>query len=151
MDFYKSPEFATVEFEPRAKDGLLELKKENDLFIISKKHVTTEQVMLDYFENNLPGVFTDIKIIGRWGVGSWDNQEYKWEVTKRLKLNSFVDDHPRYCVEMMRNGVHPVLYLKPQSLTEVLADRIDSRVKSWQEIAWRLASQKSPKRLIYSL
>jgi uncharacterized HAD superfamily protein len=133
-EFYLTEEFKNLEPVPGSKERVLELKKNNELFIITSRHKEAYKVTKVWIEKHFPNTFSGMYFADY----SAEDAITKNHFCEELGIDVFIDDCLTYATECGDKDTKVFLYDFFWNQTEELPDKV-TRVKSWDEIVKSLS------------
>lgn len=133
-DFYQTEEFKNLELVPGSKEKIQELKKNNELFIITSRHKESYEVTKDWINRHFPDTFSGIYFADYYS----DDAITKNHICEELGIEVFIDDCLTYASECGDKDTKVFLYDFFWNQSDSLPERV-TRVKSWDEIVKNLS------------
>jgi uncharacterized HAD superfamily protein len=133
-EFFLTEEFKNLELVPGSQEKINELKKNNELFIITSRYKESAEITKDWINRNFPNIFSGIYFANY----SSENAITKNNLCEKLGIEVFIDDCLTYASECGDKDTKVFLYDFYWNQSEVLPERV-TRVKSWEEIVKNLA------------
>jgi hypothetical protein len=146
-EFYRGSGLENMPLIDGAKEALLQLKEEgNELYNVTARPKPLEERTRNYFNINLPNIFTDIYFSNN--LISSTNNINKGEVCKKLGLSFFIEDGLKYAEQCAKEGIITILFNKPwnKCSSEFEIQNRFIRVFSWQDVPNTIKRYSSFKR-----
>lgn len=135
-EFCYSPFFEEMKPLPYAPEVIQELKKENELFIVTSRPIEMKEITFRQISKYFPNVFSDIIFSSNHYTKAENSGETKAEVCKKLNVSHLIDDSLIYAKECLEKGIGAILLDSPWNQNGSINGII--RVKNWKEILERL-------------
>jgi uncharacterized HAD superfamily protein len=109
--FYQSPYFKSMGLVKGAKEGIEELRKNHDLFIITSRQDDISEVTRNWVEENFPGVFSGVYFVNNYSRSG--QRRTKVEVCDQLKIEVLLEDQTKYALECVSDNRKVILFDYP--------------------------------------
>mgnify|MGYP006286362713 CR=1 FL=1 len=109
--FYQSSYFKSMGLVKGAKEGIAELRKDNELFIITSRQDDISEVTRNWVEENFPGVFAGVYFVNNYSRTG--QRRTKVEVCDQLKIEVLLEDQTKYALECVSDNRKVVLFDYP--------------------------------------
>lgn len=128
-EFYNSDSFDEIKLISGAKEGIIEIAKSNQVFVITSRPRSMKAKTDEFFKKN----FKDLKLdVSYSGDVQNLNGKAKAEICKNLNLDLFIEDHVKPALECAEQGIKVFLFDKPWN--QKISHENIIRVKNWEEI-----------------
>ena len=114
-----------LEFVEDARDTIINLLKENEIFIITSRPIKFYERTKRFVEKSI-----DSRIGVFFSGGVADSGKTKSEICKELGIDLMIDDHIGYYNDCVNKNIKTLLFTKPWNKNEKGVERINS----WKEI-----------------
>jgi 5'(3')-deoxyribonucleotidase len=122
---------------PDAHQVLSELSKEYKLIIVTSRPLAIQEGTIEWLDKYYKGIFSDIHFAGIWdGKHHADhaNKMTKGKIIKALGANFFIDDHPKHCFAVAKEGIPSLLFGDYAWNRELDLPKRATRVRDWAAI-----------------
>ena len=130
-DFHKTEYFKNIKPIPGAREVLDELKKNNDLYVITARSENIRKDTEEWIEKYYPNIFSKVYLTNHYALNGTETSKKK--VCDSLDVDIFIEDNIKYAEECV--GPNRKIYLLdyPWNQSDKLPQNI-IRVHSWKEI-----------------
>jgi uncharacterized HAD superfamily protein len=132
-DFYDTDYFENMPPVKGAIDGIHELKKNNELTVITSRPSFIEDKTIKWLNNHFPNCFSSVNFTNQWMQYSIDSMTTKGKLSKDLGVKIIIEDALEHAEECVSHGIKVLLMDAPWNQTDTLLTDI-TRVRSWNEI-----------------
>ncbi|MBW2986288.1 hypothetical protein KY333_02870 [Candidatus Woesearchaeota archaeon] len=138
-EFYEAPDFDLITPTPGSVEGIEELAKENDLFVVTSRVDIAIAKTKPFIDANYPGNFKDIYFTSNCSM-SGEKSATKAKVCKQKNIDVLVDDCLQYALECQEEEIPTILFDCPWNQeTELPKDIIQLpsgivRAVGWKEV-----------------
>ena len=132
-EFYDSEQFDNIGIIEGAKESILELSKNNELFIITSRPLKLKKQTEQFFQTN----FNEIPFKIFYSGGFLTMGQTKGEICKNLGISILIEDNKDYALDCAKRGVKVFLLDKPWNKNHEQHERV-IKVKNWNEILGHL-------------
>jgi len=135
-ELYDSNFFDNPEFVEGAKEGIKDISKNCELFIITSRPEHIKERTATFFKKNFPDI--DLKIMHSNNLLESEGKS-KSDICHEMGVSLIVEDGEKHALECAENGIKVLLFDKPWNKNCKNHENI-IRVKNWNEILERLRS-----------
>lgn len=96
-----------------ARDVLRYLALDYDLIIVTSRPLRLQAGTIEWLTEHYNGIFKDIHFAGIWDAGHHPdhaNTLNKGGLVKKLGADYFIDDHPKHCTAVAKEGIPTLLF-----------------------------------------
>jgi len=137
FSFYKTVFFKNIKPLKGAQEGIKNLKKRHELFIITSRESPAKKETLNWISKYFPNMFSEIFFTEN-GKG-----KRKYDICKEVNIDVIIEDDVDNIIECSRNGIKVIAIDYPWNKIKSLPENVH-KVNSWVEIVDLL---KQPKRI----
>ena len=106
-DFYDSDEFMNMPPIKNSVDAMLELKKNNKLYIVTGRQEVVRDKTQSWIQENFPEIFSDVIMTNSFTT----DEVSKSDVCKMLNIGLMVDDNMATCQDCMAQKIAAVNFI----------------------------------------
>ena len=132
-EFYNSEHFDKLEIVEGARESILKLSENNELFFVTARPSSLKKQTENFFHMNFNGIPLRVFYSGDYFGG----RKTKAEICKTLGISIIIEDNGYNAIDCARNGVKVFLLDKPWNKDYELHENV-IRVKNWNEILEQL-------------
>lgn len=133
-EFYQTEEFKNLDIVPGSKDKVQELKKNNELFIITSRYKDSVEITKAWINRNFPNIFSGVYFADYYA----EDAITKNHICEQLGVEIFIDDCLTYASECGDEDTEVFLYDFFWNQSNELPNKV-TRVRSWEEIVKKLS------------
>jgi uncharacterized HAD superfamily protein len=109
--FYQTSYFKEMQVIAGASAGIKELKKDNELFIVTSRQDDIAEVTRQWVEQEFPDIFTEIYFVN--GYSRSGQRRTKVEVCEQLEIELLIEDQVKYALECVSDNRKVILFDYP--------------------------------------
>jgi 5'(3')-deoxyribonucleotidase len=106
-DFYDSKQFMNMSPIKNSVDAMLELKKNNKLYIVTGRQEVVRDKTQSWIQENFPGIFSDVIMTNSFTT----DEVSKSDVCKMLNIGLMIDDNMAVCQDCMAQKIAAVNFI----------------------------------------
>jgi len=106
-DFYESKEFMNMPPIKNSVDAMLELKKNNKLYIVTGRQEVVRDKTQSWIQENFPEIFSDVIMTNSFTT----NEVSKSDVCKMLNIDLMIDDNMAVCQDCMAQKITAINFI----------------------------------------
>jgi 5'(3')-deoxyribonucleotidase len=125
-EFYDSEEFSKMPPIKNAIDAMLELKKDNELFIMTGRQEIVRDKTEKWVRDNFPGIFSEVIMTNSFTA----SEVPKSDVCKMLNIGLIFDDNMGVCQDCMNENIGAINFIGDPVYPWCYESTIS--VKSWR-------------------
>lgn len=128
--FFKSPYANEIQPVRGARETVLKLNKNNELFVITSRADDFAEETFRWINKYFSRVFSEIYITNQWN-NSYKKTKKKSDICKELGIELIIEDGPEHASDCASSGLNVLLFDCPWN-KGIIGKKI-KRIKSWDE------------------
>ncbi len=138
---FDSSVYDNFELVEGAKQGIAQLSKKNELFLLTARPVYAKEKTERYFQKKFPNNSWPVYFAGDFFNGA----PRKSDLCKRIGITLIIEDNWRTAFECFREGIEVLLYDRPwNKCFEDIKFKNIKRVYNWPEILREVNNKNAP-------